>query len=135
MRPPTTSPSASTTSSIATLPAAATCAAVKSWPLTSRGRMTRVPRSPRVKLPAPGLANRTFQPLGRHSNRAEGGWLVALRALGLLLRSRWALLPAAAAAARVALRTALADALLRRELPGYREYAEPVRRRLVPGAW
>jgi protein-S-isoprenylcysteine O-methyltransferase Ste14 len=56
-------------------------------------------------------------------------------AIPLLLRSRWALLPAAAAAAWIALRTALEDALLRRELPGYREYAQRVRRRLVPGVW
>ena len=34
-----------------------------------------------------------------------------------------------------ALRTALEDRALQRELPGYREYAARVRWRLVPGVW
>lgn len=53
----------------------------------------------------------------------------------LLLLSVRALLPAALAAAWVALRTALEDALLRRELQGYAGYARRVRFRLVPGLW
>jgi protein-S-isoprenylcysteine O-methyltransferase Ste14 len=52
-----------------------------------------------------------------------------------LLLSKWALIPAAAAVAWVVLRTALEDATLRRELPGYSEYAARVRGRLVPGIW
>jgi len=43
--------------------------------------------------------------------------------------------PALAAAGWVAVRTALEDALLLRELPGYREYASRVRHRLLPGLW
>jgi protein-S-isoprenylcysteine O-methyltransferase Ste14 len=31
--------------------------------------------------------------------------------------------------------TTLEDRTLRRELPGYEEYAEKVRNRLVPGLW
>lgn len=53
----------------------------------------------------------------------------------LLLLSARALAPAALAAAWVALRTALEDALLRRELPGYADYARRVRFRLLPGVW
>jgi len=52
-----------------------------------------------------------------------------------LLLSRWALIPAAVVVAWIALRTALEDAMLRRELPGYPEYAARVRWRLVPGIW
>lgn len=52
-----------------------------------------------------------------------------------LLLSVRALAPAALAAAWVVLRTALEDALLRRELLGYAEYARRVRFRLVPGLW
>jgi protein-S-isoprenylcysteine O-methyltransferase Ste14 len=33
------------------------------------------------------------------------------------------------------MRTALEDAMLRRELPGYTEYAGRTRFRLVPGLW
>lgn len=60
--------------------------------------------------------------------------LWALASPFLLLSAR-ALFPAALAAAWVVMRTALEDALLRRELPGYAEYARRVRFRLVPGAW
>ncbi len=42
---------------------------------------------------------------------------------------------AAASIAWIALRTALEDAFLRRELPGYADYARRVRYRLVPGIW
>ena len=62
---------------------------------------------------------------------------LVLWALGssFLLQSVWALAPSALAAAWVVLRTALEDALLRRELDGYEEYARRVRFRLVPGVW
>ena len=35
----------------------------------------------------------------------------------------------------IVVRTALEDRTLIAELPGYREYAEKVRSRLLPGAW
>jgi protein-S-isoprenylcysteine O-methyltransferase Ste14 len=35
----------------------------------------------------------------------------------------------------VTVRTALEDATLQRELPGYTEYASKVRYRLLPGVW
>mgnify|MGYP001011290101 CR=1 FL=1 len=52
-----------------------------------------------------------------------------------LLLSGWAFLPALAVVAWVVLRTALEDRTLRRELPGYDDYARRTRYRLVPGAW
>jgi len=60
-----------------------------------------------------------------------------LWALGspFLLRSVWAFAPSALAAAWIVLRTALEDAMLRRELDGYAGYARRVRFRLVPGLW
>jgi protein-S-isoprenylcysteine O-methyltransferase Ste14 len=62
---------------------------------------------------------------------------MALQALGMpfLLGSLWALLPAFAAAIPMVIRTALEDRMLQAELPGYREYAQEVRYRLVPGIW
>jgi protein-S-isoprenylcysteine O-methyltransferase Ste14 len=39
------------------------------------------------------------------------------------------------AGAWVVVRTALEDAMLRRELPGYAQYATRVGHRLVPGLW
>lgn len=69
----------------------------------------------------------------RHPGYA-GLALWALATPFLLLCWR-ALLPAAAVVAWIALRTALEDRLLRRELPGYEAYARRVRSRLVPGLW
>lgn len=53
----------------------------------------------------------------------------------LALGSWWALLPAALTAAVIALRTAREDGTLQAELPGYGEYADRVRSRLLPGVW
>ncbi len=60
------------------------------------------------------------------------GWALASP---LLLLSARAVVPAVAAAAWVAVRTALEDGMLRRELDGYAAYARRVRWRLVPGLW
>jgi protein-S-isoprenylcysteine O-methyltransferase Ste14 len=51
------------------------------------------------------------------------------------LGSQWAIFPALLAAAVAILRTALEDRTLRRELPGYAEYARQVRYRQLPGIW
>jgi protein-S-isoprenylcysteine O-methyltransferase Ste14 len=56
-------------------------------------------------------------------------------AIPLLLGSAWAFAPALSTVAWVVLRTALEDALLRRELPGHADYARRVKWRLVPGLW
>lgn len=62
---------------------------------------------------------------------------LALCVLGtpFLLRSWWAWPAAAMAVASIAVRTALEDRMLRGGLPGYAEYADRVRYRLLPGAW
>ena len=52
-----------------------------------------------------------------------------------LFGSRWALIPAILASAVLVVRTALEDKTLLAELPGYKEYAERVRYRLLPGIW
>ena len=53
----------------------------------------------------------------------------------LLLGTPWAFLPVGAIFVIIVIRTALEDRVLRRELPGYQEYARLVRRRLFPGIW
>ncbi|MHC4339609.1 MAG: methyltransferase family protein [Planctomycetota bacterium] len=53
----------------------------------------------------------------------------------MLLGSWWAFLPAISAASWLVLRTGLEDRILRRELPGYADYARRVRYRLLPGVW
>jgi len=63
------------------------------------------------------------------------GLAVWAAASPLLLRSATAAWAAGAAVAWVVLRTALEDATLRRELPGYQGYCGRTRFRLVPGVW
>jgi protein-S-isoprenylcysteine O-methyltransferase Ste14 len=60
-----------------------------------------------------------------------------LQSLGMsfLLGSLWALLPALVVGIAMGIRTALEDRMLQTELPGYQEYAQDVRYRLVPGIW
>ena len=53
----------------------------------------------------------------------------------LLLGSWWALIPAAIIMALFTLRTYLEDKTLQAELPGYKEYAQKTRYRMVPGVW
>jgi protein-S-isoprenylcysteine O-methyltransferase Ste14 len=62
---------------------------------------------------------------------------MAILAIGgaLLLGSLAALAPAFLFTALVLRRVGFEDAFLRANLEGYREYAERVRFRLVPGVW
>jgi len=53
----------------------------------------------------------------------------------LLLGSWWALLPAALFVPLIVVRTVLEDRTLQNELPGYAEYAQKTRYRLLPGIW
>src|SRR6516164_2867654 len=53
----------------------------------------------------------------------------------LCLGSVWALLPAGLASFLLILRTRWEDQTLQAELPGYKEYTERVRYKLVPGVW
>ena len=61
--------------------------------------------------------------------------LLLFYGMALALGSYWALAPAALATALLIVRTAWEDRLLQAELDGYRDYANRVRWRLIPGLW
>jgi protein-S-isoprenylcysteine O-methyltransferase Ste14 len=63
------------------------------------------------------------------------GAILSQVATPLLLGSLWALLPAIAAGVMYIVRTHLEDRTLRKELPGYEEYAQQTRYRLLPRIW
>lgn len=63
------------------------------------------------------------------------GMLLALPGSVLVLGSAWAFVPAGVALAALVVRTALEDRTLRRDLPGYKDYSERTRYRLIPGVW
>ena len=63
------------------------------------------------------------------------GYTVAALGNALLLGSLWGLVPAGVVAVGMVVRTALEDRTLQEQLEGYREYAQRVRYRLVPGIW
>jgi protein-S-isoprenylcysteine O-methyltransferase Ste14 len=62
-------------------------------------------------------------------------YAVMALASACLLGSFWALIPACLSIVALIVRTALEDRTLQAELPGYREYANQVRYRLLPGVW
>ena len=53
----------------------------------------------------------------------------------IMLGSLWALIPGGLTALLLLTRTALEDEMLRKELDGYKEYAQQVCYRLLPGVW
>lgn len=63
------------------------------------------------------------------------GGVLSPFAMALALDSVWTLIPATAALMIAVVRTGLEDRTLQKELPGYREYADRVRYRLVPGIY
>jgi protein-S-isoprenylcysteine O-methyltransferase Ste14 len=63
------------------------------------------------------------------------GAILESLALALLLGSAWALIPGAVAALMIVVRTALEDKALQKELPGYPEFSQKTRYRLLPGVW
>jgi protein-S-isoprenylcysteine O-methyltransferase Ste14 len=69
----------------------------------------------------------------RHPGYA--GNILPLAGIVLALSSLWTIIPAAAALIIVVTRTLLEDRMLQEELPGYREYAQRVRYRLLPPVW
>ena len=69
----------------------------------------------------------------RHPGYA--GALLGFVVIPLLLDSLWAFVPAVLLIIVVFVRTALEDATLQKELPGYAEYAQKTRHRLIPGIW
>jgi protein-S-isoprenylcysteine O-methyltransferase Ste14 len=69
----------------------------------------------------------------RHPGYA--GNLLALPGIVLALGSVWTLIPAAVALVIAFVRTGLEDGTLQQELPGYREFADRVHYRLIPGIY
>jgi len=63
-----------------------------------------------------------------------GGILMAI-STSLVLGSLWALIPASIVVMLLIIRTYLEDTTLQKELPGYADYTQKVRYRLVPGLW
>ena len=63
------------------------------------------------------------------------GIIIAVLSVPLVLGSWWALIPAGLIAALFIIRTVLEDRTLNEELPGYQDYAEQVRFKLIPGVW
>ena len=69
----------------------------------------------------------------RHPGYA--GNLLPLLGIVLALGSVWTLIPAAVALIIAVIRTGLEDQTLQEELPGYRDYAQRVHYRLIPGIY
>jgi protein-S-isoprenylcysteine O-methyltransferase Ste14 len=69
----------------------------------------------------------------RHPGYAGG--ILAWIAAPVFFSSYWVAIPTVIVIALTIIRTALEDRTLQEELPGYSEYAESVRYRLVPGIW
>jgi protein-S-isoprenylcysteine O-methyltransferase Ste14 len=63
------------------------------------------------------------------------GVIVLMVSIPLLLGSLWALVPGGLIGILFVLRATLEDRTLLKELPGYPEYANRVRYRLLPGIW
>jgi len=63
------------------------------------------------------------------------GIILGFAGLPLVLASWWALIPALLIAGLFIYRTAREDRMLMQGLPGYQEYAEKVRYRLLPSVW
>lgn len=69
----------------------------------------------------------------RHPGYA--GALLGYLPVPILLNSLWAFIPAILLLIVLVVRTALEDKTLQAELPGYREFAQKTRYRLLPGIW
>jgi len=63
------------------------------------------------------------------------GFIIINLATPLVLGSLWALIPGAIITVLFIIRTALEDSTLQKELEDYKEYAEKVKYRLIPGIW
>ncbi|MGB2897013.1 MAG: isoprenylcysteine carboxylmethyltransferase family protein [Anaerolineales bacterium] len=69
----------------------------------------------------------------RHPAYASG--IVSSLGIPLMLGSLWALIPAGLALVFMVMRTKIEDKMLMDELPGYSDYAQQTRYRLIPGIW
>jgi protein-S-isoprenylcysteine O-methyltransferase Ste14 len=63
------------------------------------------------------------------------GAIICYLGMVLMLGSPWGLIPFALQQVVLVVRTALEDRFLQEELPGYSEYAQRTRYRLIPGIW
>jgi protein-S-isoprenylcysteine O-methyltransferase Ste14 len=63
------------------------------------------------------------------------GFILECIGAPFLLGSLWALIPAVTAAVLIVVRTSLEDRTLQAGLPGYQDYVQHVRYRLIPGIW
>jgi len=63
------------------------------------------------------------------------GFFFQALSVPILLGSLWAMLFAIPIAVLMSIRTAKEDLMLQEELPGYKEYAQEVKYRLLPGVW
>jgi protein-S-isoprenylcysteine O-methyltransferase Ste14 len=66
---------------------------------------------------------------------ANAGMILGILGFPRLFMSVWSAIPVLPSAALMVVRTRLEDALLERELEGYRDYRRTTRHRLVPGIW
>ena len=66
---------------------------------------------------------------------AYAGLIFQALSVPFLLGSLWALVPGVMAAVCIIVATSWEDRILQAELPGYRDYAQKVRFRVVPGIW
>ncbi len=71
----------------------------------------------------------------RHPGYVGATRSVSQAATPFLLGSAGALIPSVASAALYVVRAYLEDKTLSKELPGYKEYAQQTRHRLLPGVW
>lgn len=77
----------------------------------------------------------TTGPYGVVRHPMYAGMLLLCAGGPLAFGSVWAFVPAGVMALALVVRTAFEDRILRSELPGYAEYAQRVRSRLLPGVW
>jgi protein-S-isoprenylcysteine O-methyltransferase Ste14 len=63
------------------------------------------------------------------------GGLIMVAGMPLALGSYWGLTVVSAVLASLAIRLVDEEKLLSSDLPGYREYTQQVRHRLIPGVW
>jgi protein-S-isoprenylcysteine O-methyltransferase Ste14 len=98
--------------------------------------MARTPRTRSGSYLNPDfLAGRTTGPYRFVRHPGYLGFFLIILAQPLMLGSLWALVPAVFTAALFVVRTGREDDTLPTELSGYREYAQGVRYRLIPGIW
>jgi len=105
--------------------------AIAIWAMTSNQFFSKVVRIQRDR----GHSVATGGPyqIVRHPGYIGAG--AQSLATPLILGSVWALIPGVLGVVLLIIRTALEDKMLQEKLEGYREYAQRVRHRLLPGVW